>query len=184
MQKIEHIGIAVNSLEEGEKLYESLLGIPPYKRETVESEKVVTSFFRQGPNKIELLAPIGDDGPISKFLIKKGPGIHHIAYAVTDIRAEMVHTDDFKVQITRIIQEIITNIVKHANATQMHLHLKKTNSYMALRISDNGKGYDTAKNSKGLGTKNIETRVQYLKGIYKVTSELEKGTFNMFLFKN
>lgn len=89
MQKIEHIGIAVNSLEEGEKLYESLLGTPPYKRETVESEKVVTSFFRQGPNKIELLAPIGDDGPISKFLAKKGPGIHHIAYAVTDIRAEM-----------------------------------------------------------------------------------------------
>ncbi len=89
MQKIEHIGIAVASLEEGEKLYQSLLGVAPYKRETVESEKVVTSFFRQGPNKIELLAPIGDDGPISKFLSKKGPGIHHIAYAVTDIKAEM-----------------------------------------------------------------------------------------------
>ncbi|MDF1694437.1 MAG: methylmalonyl-CoA epimerase [Saprospiraceae bacterium] len=89
MQKIEHIGIAVNSLEEGEKLYESLLGVPPYKRETVESEKVVTSFFRQGPNKIELLAPLGNDGPISKFLAKKGQGIHHIAYAVTDIKAEM-----------------------------------------------------------------------------------------------
>ena len=89
MQKIEHIGIAVNSLEEGEKLYESLLGVAPYKRETVESEKVVTSFFRQGPNKIELLAPLGEDGPISKYLEKKGPGIHHIAYAVTDILAEM-----------------------------------------------------------------------------------------------
>ena len=89
MQKIEHIGIAVNSLEEGEKLYESLLGVAPYKRETVESEKVVTSFFRQGPNKIELLAPLGEDGPISKYLEKKGPGIHHIAYAVTDIKAEM-----------------------------------------------------------------------------------------------
>ncbi|MEM9547459.1 MAG: methylmalonyl-CoA epimerase [Bacteroidota bacterium] len=89
MQKIEHIGIAVNSLEEGEKMYESLLGVSSYKRETVESEKVVTSFFRQGPNKIELLAPIGEDGPISKFLAKKGPGIHHIAYAVTDIQSEM-----------------------------------------------------------------------------------------------
>jgi len=89
MQKIEHIGIAVNSLEEGEALYESLLGVKPYKREEVLSEKVTTSFFRQGPNKIELLAPIGDDGPISKFLSKKGPGIHHIAYAVTDILAEM-----------------------------------------------------------------------------------------------
>jgi len=89
MQKIEHIGIAVNSLEEGEALYESLLGVKSYKREEVTSEKVVTSFFRQGPNKIELLAPIGDDGPISKYLAKKGPGIHHIAYAVTDILAEM-----------------------------------------------------------------------------------------------
>ena len=89
MQKIEHIGIAVNSLEEGEALYESLFGVKPYKREEVLSEKVTTSFFRQGPNKIELLAPIGDDGPISKFLSKKGPGIHHIAYAVTDILAEM-----------------------------------------------------------------------------------------------
>lgn len=89
MQKIEHIGIAVNSLEEGEALYESLLGTKSYKREEVISEKVITSFFRQGPNKIELLAPIGDDGPISKYLAKKGPGIHHIAYAVTDIIAEM-----------------------------------------------------------------------------------------------
>ena len=89
MQKIEHIGIAVNSLQEGESLYESLLGVKPYKREEVLSEKVTTSFFRQGPNKIELLAPIGDDGPISKFLSKNGPGIHHIAYAVTDILAEM-----------------------------------------------------------------------------------------------
>ena len=94
MQKIEHIGIAVNSLEEGEKLYESLLGVPPYKRETVESEKVTTSFFRQGPNKIELLAPIGEDGPISKFLARKGPGIHHIAYAVSDIKAEMKRMTD------------------------------------------------------------------------------------------
>ena len=89
MQKIEHIGIAVNNLEEGEALYESLLGTKPYKREEVESEKVITSFFRQGPNKIELLAPIGDDGPISKYLAKRGPGIHHIAYAVTDIKSEM-----------------------------------------------------------------------------------------------
>ena len=89
MQKIEHIGIAVNSLEEGEALYERLLGVKPYKREEVVSEKVTTSFFRQGSNKIELLAPIGDDGPISKYLAKKGPGIHHIAYAVTDIVAEM-----------------------------------------------------------------------------------------------
>ena len=89
MQKIEHIGIAVHTLEQGEALYERLLGVKPYKREEVLSEKVTTSFFRQGPNKIELLAPIGDDGPISKYLAKKGPGMHHIAYAVTDIISEM-----------------------------------------------------------------------------------------------
>ena len=89
MQKIEHIGIAVHSLEEGEAMYTRLLGVEPYKREEVVTEKVTTSFFRQGPNKIELLAPIGQDGPISTFLAKRGPGIHHIAYAVTDIVAEM-----------------------------------------------------------------------------------------------
>jgi signal transduction histidine kinase len=108
---------------------------------------------------------------------------HIIITTIYDIRDEIAHTDDFKVQITRIIQEIITNIVKHANATQAIVHLKQTKNYMALRISDNGKGYDTTKNSKGLGTKNIETRVQYLKGVYKVISKLKKGTSNMFLFK-
>jgi len=109
---------------------------------------------------------------------------HLFINAIYDIRHETSDTDDFKVQITRIIQEIITNIVKHANATQMCLHLKQTKNYMALLISDNGKGYDVAENSKGLGTKNIETRVQYLKGTYKVKSQLKKGTSNIFLFKN
>ena len=90
MKKIEHIGIAVTSLDEGEALYEKLLGVKPYKRETVVREGVVTSFFRQGPNKIELLAPITEgEGPIGKYLNKKGPGIHHIAYAVDDIYQEM-----------------------------------------------------------------------------------------------
>jgi signal transduction histidine kinase len=109
---------------------------------------------------------------------------HLLITATYDIRVEMNHTDDFKVQITRIVQEIITNIVKHADATQMRLHIKQTQSYMALQLSDNGKGYDISQNSKGLGSKNIETRVQYLKGIYKVKSQLKKGTSNMFLFKN
>ncbi|WP_298425226.1 ATP-binding protein [uncultured Kordia sp.] len=109
---------------------------------------------------------------------------HVLITAIYDIRHDTNETDDFKVQITRIIQEIITNIVKHAEATQVTLHLKQTENYMALYISDNGKGYDTGSNSKGLGTKNIETRVQYLKGIYKVKSNIGKGTSNMFLFKN
>lgn len=109
---------------------------------------------------------------------------HLLITATYDIRHEINDTDDFKVQITRIIQEIITNIVKHANATQMCLHLKQTKNYMGLQLSDNGKGYDVMQHSKGLGMKNIETRVQYLKGVYKVKSQLKKGTSNMFLFKN
>ncbi|WP_046758816.1 sensor histidine kinase [Kordia jejudonensis] len=104
--------------------------------------------------------------------------------AIYDIRYETNETDDFKVQITRIIQEIITNIVKHAEAEEVIFHLKQTKNYMVLRIIDDGKGYDVSQQSKGLGTKNIETRVQYLRGNYKVKSNLGKGTSNMFLFEN
>ncbi len=89
MQKIEHIGIAVKNLEEAEKTYSVLFNTPPYKREVVESEGVTTSFFRNGPNKIELLSSLKEDGVISKFIDKRGEGIHHIAIAVTDIYAEM-----------------------------------------------------------------------------------------------
>lgn len=87
--KIEHIGIAVADLETAEKMYASLLGVSSYKREVVESESVVTSFFKIGPNKIELLAATSPDSAIAKFINRKGEGIHHIAYAVDDIRAEM-----------------------------------------------------------------------------------------------
>jgi methylmalonyl-CoA/ethylmalonyl-CoA epimerase len=89
MQKIEHIGIAVSDLDQSEKIYEKLLGTPSYKREEVESEGVVTSFFKLGLNKIELLASKSEDGVISKFINKRGEGIHHIAIAVDDIKAEM-----------------------------------------------------------------------------------------------
>lgn len=89
MQKIEHIGIAVKSIEAYIKLYEQLLNTPCYKLEEVESEGVKTAFFRVGPNKIELLEATKPDSPIAKFIEKKGEGIHHIAYAVVDIRAEI-----------------------------------------------------------------------------------------------
>ena len=89
MQKIEHIGIAVKDLEESEKLFEKLFGAGPYKREKVASEKVTTSFFRTGPNKIELLKSTSSESPISQFIDKKGEGIHHIAFAVSDIHKEM-----------------------------------------------------------------------------------------------
>ncbi len=89
MNKIEHIGIAVKNLKASNDLYEKLLGVAPYKQEEVVSEGVKTSFFKNGPNKIELLESTREDGPIAKFLEKKGEGIHHIAFEVDDIVAEM-----------------------------------------------------------------------------------------------
>lgn len=90
MHKIEHIGIAVKNLETANELYTKLFGTPPYKIEKVESEGVNTSFFKSGPNKIELLEATNTDSPIAKFIEKKGEGIHHIAFAVDDIFAEVV----------------------------------------------------------------------------------------------
>ncbi|WP_299259882.1 methylmalonyl-CoA epimerase [uncultured Aquimarina sp.] len=89
MNKIEHIGIAVKDIDQANTLYEQLLGVPPYKQETVESEAVITSFFRVGENKIELVASTKEDGPIGKFISKKGEGIHHIAFDVDDIEQEL-----------------------------------------------------------------------------------------------
>ena len=89
MRKIEHIGIAVKSLETSNLLFEKLFGAPSYKQEEVASEGVKTSFFRNGPNKIELLEATNPDSPIAKFIEKKGEGIHHIAFDVQDIVAEM-----------------------------------------------------------------------------------------------
>ena len=89
MQKIEHIGIAVKQLEEANATYHQLLGAPHYKIEEVTTEHVRTSFFKTGPNKIELLEATHPDSPIAKFIEKRGEGIHHIAFAVTDIYAEI-----------------------------------------------------------------------------------------------
>ncbi len=89
MKKIEHIGIAVKDLQASNELFEKLFGAPAYKEESVESEGVKTSFFMNGPNKIELLEATNPDSPIAKFIEKKGEGIHHIAFDVEDIEAEM-----------------------------------------------------------------------------------------------
>lgn len=89
MQKIEHIGIAVKDLEESNNLFAKLFNKPHYKIEEVASEGVKTSFFKIGPNKIELLEATNPESPIAKFIAKKGEGVHHIAYAVTDIRSEI-----------------------------------------------------------------------------------------------
>lgn len=89
MNKIEHIGIAVKNLKEANNLFAKLFGKPHYKTEEVETEGVNTSFFKIGKNKIELLEASNKESPIAKFINKKGEGIHHIAFDVDDIEAEI-----------------------------------------------------------------------------------------------
>jgi len=88
-KKIEHIGIAVKSLKHSNELFTKLFGKEQYKIEKVESENVATSFFMLGETKIELVEATSNDSAIAKFIEKKGEGIHHIAYDVADIKAEM-----------------------------------------------------------------------------------------------
>jgi methylmalonyl-CoA/ethylmalonyl-CoA epimerase len=125
MTKIEHIGIAVTNLEQSNLLFEKLLGAPAYKFEEVASEGVKTSFFKNGPNKIELLEATHPESPIAKFIEKKGEGIHHIAFEVVDIFAE----------ITRLKAEgfvVINEIPKKGadNKLVAFLHPKGTNGVL------------------------------------------------------
>ncbi len=89
MKRLEHIGIAVKDLEASNELFAKLLGKKHYKIEEVASENVLTSFFKTGQSKVELLEGTSPDSAISKFIEKKGEGIHHVAFEVKDIKAEM-----------------------------------------------------------------------------------------------
>lgn len=125
MRKIEHIGIAVKDLEVSNLLFEKIFGAPAYKQEEVASEGVKTSFFMNGPNKIELLEGTNPDSPIAKFIEKKGEGIHHIAFDVTDIVSE----------IARLKKEgfiILNDIPKKGadNKLVAFLHPKSTNGVL------------------------------------------------------
>jgi len=102
MKKIEHIGIAVKNLDEAEARFAKLLNTLSYKREEVKSEGVITSFFKVGESKIELLAATAPDSPIQKFIDKKGEGIHHIAFEVCDIHQKM---QDLSKEGFRLINE-------------------------------------------------------------------------------
>lgn len=90
IRKIEHLGVAVSNLDDANSLFARLLGSEHYKVERVESEGVSTSFFQVGETKVELLEATREDSPIAKFVAKRGEGIHHIAFDVDDIRAEIV----------------------------------------------------------------------------------------------
>ena len=125
MRKIEHIGIAVKNLEVSNLVFEKLFGTPAYKFEDVETEGVTTSFFRNGPNKIELLAATNPESPIAKFIEKKGEGIHHIAFDVVDIVLE----------IARLKKEgfiVLNEIPKKGadNKLVAFLHPKSTNGVL------------------------------------------------------
>lgn len=93
MLRIDHIGIAVRDLGASNELFHKLLGEAHYKIETVESERVATSFFKIGESKIELLEASDPESPIAKFIEKRGEGIHHIAFEVTDIQAEIARLE-------------------------------------------------------------------------------------------
>ncbi|MEZ4686464.1 MAG: methylmalonyl-CoA epimerase [Bacteroidia bacterium] len=102
MKNVEHIGIAVADLAAAEAKYTMLLGQPPYKREAVESEGVITSFFKVGHTKIELLEATNPDSAIAKYIEKRGEGIHHIAYEVEDIEQAMAY---YRSQGFRVLNE-------------------------------------------------------------------------------
>jgi len=125
VDKVEHIGIAVKDLEASNTLFEKLLGVSHYKIEEVASEGVRTSFFKSGPNKIELLEATNLESPIAKFIERKGEGVHHIAFAV----------DDIELEITRLKNEgftVLNDTPKKGadNKLVAFLHPKTTNGVL------------------------------------------------------
>jgi methylmalonyl-CoA/ethylmalonyl-CoA epimerase len=125
MLKIEHLGIAVKNLKESLPLFEQLLNTPCYKTEEVASEGVNTAFFATGDSKIELLEATKDDSPIAKFIDKKGPGIHHIAFEVENIAAEMK-------RLQALGFELLNDVPKNGadNKLVCFLHPKTTNGVL------------------------------------------------------
>ncbi len=124
-KKLEHIGIAVSNLEASEALFTKLLGVKPYKREVVESEMVITSFFKLGDIKFELLAATHPDSTIAKFIEKKGEGIHHLAFESENIEAELLEKENQSFTL-------IHNIPKAGadNKKIAFLHPKSTNGVL------------------------------------------------------
>ena len=125
MKKIEHIGIAVKDLDKSNVLFKKLLGSAHYKIENVISEGVKTSFFKSGPNKIELLEGVDENSVIAKFIAKNGEGVHHIAFAVSNIQKEM----------NRLEKEGFTLVTKKPkkgadNKLVAFLHPKTTNGIL------------------------------------------------------
>ncbi len=125
IKKIDHIGIAVKNLEKSEALFEKLLGKKPYKKESVKTEGVITSFFKVANQKIELLHATGDDSPIKKFIDKRKEGIHHIALHVENIKKEVD-------RLEKLGFEFISTTPKKGadNKLIVFLHPKTTNGVL------------------------------------------------------
>lgn len=133
MKKIEHIGIAVKDMEASNTLFASLFGVPHYKIEEVASEAVRTSFFKSGPNKIELLEATDSSSPIARFIEKKGEGIHHIAFAVDDIVSEIA-------RLKALGFNVVNEVPKKGadNKWVAFLHPKTTNGVLIELCQDIG----------------------------------------------
>jgi methylmalonyl-CoA/ethylmalonyl-CoA epimerase len=125
MKRIEHLGIAVKSLEESIPMYEALLNTTCYKREGVASEGVMTAFFQIGESKIELLEATNEDSPIAKFLTKNGQGFHHVAFEVENIEAEIARLQQAGFQL---IHEVAKDGAD--NKRIAFLHPKSTGSLL------------------------------------------------------
>ena len=133
LNKIEHLGIAVNSIDASAKIYETLLGSSCYKIEDVESEGVKTAFFQVGESKIELLEATNENSPIAKFIAKKGEGIHHIAFDVTDIHSSMKELSEKGFQL---LNEVPKNGAD--NKLVAFLHPKSANGVLVELCQEKG----------------------------------------------
>lgn len=131
MKKIEHIGIAVKDIQASNKIFSRIFGAKSYKTESVDSEGVVTSFFQIGDNKIELIAPKNEVGPISKYLSKHKEGMHHIAFVVEDIEAEMQRLQNVGI---RLLNEVPKRGAD--NKLICFLHPKDTNGVLIELCQD------------------------------------------------
>lgn len=134
MLKVEHIGLAVKSFEQSIPLFEQLLSTPCYKTELVASEKVNTAFFQVGETKIELLESTDPEGVIAKFIEKKGEGMHHIAFEVADIEAEMKRLSALGFQLLNPIPKQGAD-----NKLVCFLHPKGTNGVLIELCQEVGK---------------------------------------------
>jgi methylmalonyl-CoA/ethylmalonyl-CoA epimerase len=119
--KIDHLGIAVNSIEDGKKFWSDVLGLPFEGQETVEAQKVTTAFFPVGESEVELLESTAPDGPVARYIEKKGAGIQHIAFRVENIEAAL---QELKAAGVRLIDE--TPRIGAGGAQIAFLHPKAT----------------------------------------------------------